>query len=182
MRVVSGELKGYNLKFPREPLVRPTAEKVKEAIFDVIQFNVKGKKFLDLFAGSGQIGIEALSRGAKTVSFVDNYKDSIFTIKSNISRLNENFLDKVNILKEDVFDFLNFNTGYFDIIFLDPPYGKDIIPKILGKLSRILNYDGIIICEHSKNESLPETPDDLTLFKNKIYGQTAVSFYSKSSA
>ena len=179
MRVISGDIRGYNLKFPKESFVRPTSEKVKEAIFDVIQFRLKGKSFLDLFAGSGQMGIEALSRGADSVYFVDNYKSSISAIKTNVSRLSKDLLEKVFILNRDVFDFLDFNTELFDIIFLDPPYRKSIIPKVLNKLSCILNHGGVIICEHSKNECFPEKVGDLAVFKNKSYGQTAVSFFCK---
>lgn len=179
MRVISGLIKGLKLRFLKETSVRPTSEKVKEAIFDSIQFIVEGKVFLDLFAGCGQMGIEAVSRGAKKAYLVDFYKDSICTIKSNISRFREDFFKKVFIINKDVFSFLKSNTEIFDIVFMDPPYKKGIIPKVLNDLSDFVASDGIVICEHEKSEVLPETVKDLRIFKIKSYGKTSVSFYKK---
>ena len=179
MRVVSGTIRGLKLKFPKEVLVRPTTEKVKEAIFDSLQFRIEGKSFLDLFAGCGQMGIEALSRGAREVCLVDSYRDSVCAIRYNLSKLDENLSKKVSIVNKDVFYFLKTNPGHFDIVFMDPPYREGTIPEVLEELSDCVSYDGIVICEHEKSEVLPEKVKNLSVFKNKNYGKISVTYYAK---
>ena len=179
MRVICGSARGVKLKIPENENIRPTTEKVKEAIFDSLQFNIEDKRFLDLFSGSGQMGIEALSRGAKHVYFVDYFKTSIATLQYNLSRLNKNFKYNFSVIQKDALEFLQRNKDIFDIVFMDPPYAKNMIPKILVNLDKFINNNGIIICEHSKKDKLPTKIENLEIYKSKNYGTISVTFYKK---
>ncbi len=179
MRVISGVARGLKLKDPKNAKVRPTTEKVKEAVFDVLQFDIKGKVFLDLFAGTGQIGIEALSRGAEHVYFVDYRKESLDTIKFNLGRIGKTFGCNFSVVNMDVSLFLKTNNEVFDVVYLDPPYGNDDISEVLACVSDVAAMDGIVIFEHAKESILPNSIKMLQIFKSKSYGSIAVSFYRK---
>lgn len=175
MRIISGNLKGRQLKFPKN--IRPTANKVRKAIFDSLGDFTKGAVILELFAGSGAVGIEAFSYGASRVVFVDNDISCLRLIESNLKSLN---IVNYQIHKKDSLECIDYLAGEklkFDIIFLDPPYGKGLARK---SLLRISDYDilvGILVIEHHKKEELPEDKGSLILFKQKRYGDTVVSFY-----
>ena len=179
MRVISGELKGRVIKGFTLKNTRPTMDRVKESIFSIIQNKIPNSICLDLFSGSGSLGIEAISNGSKQVYFVDNNKFAINTINDNIS----NFGIKQNseILKMDYNEALNYfknNNIFFDIIFLDPPYDMHIINNILEKIEKfnLINDDGIIVCEVDSNYLLGNLKT-LKMYKNKKYGSTFVYFY-----
>lgn len=164
MRVISGSARGLKLKSPEGLNTRPTADRIKESLFNIIAPYLYDCSFLDLFSGSGSIGIESLSRGAKNATFVDFDKNSIDIIKHNISmaKLNE----KSTIYNLDVLNALNIlanNKKKFDIIFLDPPYDKGLLLPALKKIEQynLLKDDGFIICEQHINE--PE------IILNKLY-------------
>ena len=180
MRVISGTFKGIRLNEPKNISIRPTTDKVKEAIFDSIQFDIIGKTFLDLFSGSGQIGIEALSRGAKFVTFVDESLESIKLLKSNILKLGSCINDKYSVVYNDALSFLKSNNMNFNFVFMDPPYNKGLLPELISKSSGFIYSDGILICEHESELLLPNKINDLTISKNKCYGTTATTFYKKS--
>lgn len=181
MKVISGLLKGRNLFGYNIDGTRPTMDRVKESLFATIQDYLKGSIVLDLFAGSGQLGIEAISGGAKHCYFIDNNQEAINTIKNNIQNLN--IKDKSTIIlsdwKKSLNTFSNQNIK-FDIIFIDPPYDYDVYEKILEKVITldVLNDNGLIILEHS-NLNFKDKYSHLTLYKEKKYGNKSVNIYKK---
>lgn len=175
MRIISGARRGKKLIPPKDDRVRPTTDRVKEALFDIIQFEVPGKVFLDLFAGSGQVGLEAVSRGAKQAVFVDSSAESLDLVKKNLA-LTE-FGSSAQVVKSDFSDFLHRTAMTFDIAFLDPPYELGLLQKALPVLAGRMADDGVIICEHPKGETLPESAGRFTITKTYTYGKTALTFY-----
>ncbi len=175
MRVISGIIKGKKLESLSDESLRPTTDRVKEAIFSVIQFEIENRSFLDLFSGSGQMAIEALSRGAKFVTLVDNSSKSIKIIKNNLQR--SNFTDKADVFNLGYEGFLKNNKKNFDIVFLDPPYKKGLLQKALEKVEKITNESGVIICENPVEEELPKRVGKFYLRKNFKYGKIKTSFY-----
>ena len=181
MRVISGDLKGRNIKGFTLEGTRPTMDRVKESMFSSIQTIIPDSIFLDLFAGSGSIGIEAISNGASKTYFVDNNKLAIQTIRENIETFN--IKNKSEIIKMDYNDALKCfynNNITFDVIFIDPPYAMHVINEILNKISnfKLLNNDGIVICEVDTNY-LDEKVGDLSIYKSKKYGSSYLYFYKK---
>lgn len=181
MKVISGTLKGRNIKGYNIDGTRPTMDRVKESLFGMIQNNIKESTVLDLFSGSGNLGIEAISNGANLCYFIDNNKEAIQTIKENITNLNINSKSRIILSdwKKALNDFANQNIK-FDLIFVDPPYDYDVYEKILNKVStlNLLNDNGLIILEH-RNLKLPNTCLDLTLYKERKYGNKSVNIYRK---
>ncbi|MDR1253616.1 MAG: 16S rRNA (guanine(966)-N(2))-methyltransferase RsmD [Oscillospiraceae bacterium] len=175
MRVIGGTVKRKKLIMPKGKEFRLTTDKVKEAIFSAIQFEINEKTFLDLFAGSGQMGIEALSRGASSAIFIDNSQTAIKVIRSNLSIVG--FIEQSKIIFNDAFPFLNNICENFDIAFLDPPFHSGIINKILPIIAQKINHNGIIICETSVKEALPEKYDNFLKMKSYHYGKIAVNIY-----
>ena len=149
MRVVSGTARGTTLRAPNGVTTRPTADRVKEALFSIIQFDIPGASVLDLFGGSGQLGIEALSRGANRAVFVDFDKNACSVIRENLKRTN--FLDDAVVCNVDSFAYLRMCKGKFNIILLDPPYAKDYLENALKLITEIdiLQSGGIIVSERS---------------------------------
>ena len=178
MRIISGEKKGTRLFSLRKRRIRPTSDKVKGAIFNILS-SVEDHKILDLFAGSGALGIEALSRGAKEVIFVDSSFSSLDLIRKNLEKLG--FKDKSKLFKKNVLRFLKGEfKGGFDLILADPPYGKGFCQKVLEILSEkdLMNADGVLVIEHHKKEKI-ETLENLILLLERKYGDTVVSFFGK---
>ena len=179
MKVTGGIAKGRRLKIPKAYL-RPTSEKVKEALFNILREKVKGSFFLDLYAGTGGIGMDALSHGAGRVIFVESNPFSIKTLRENISALG--FRDKAEIIALDSVAFLEkaiVREERFDIIFLDPPYHTGELDRIFKILSKgeVLNKSGILIAEHFKKKSLPEEVGHLRLLKEYRYGDTVLTLF-----
>lgn len=180
MRVISGDKKGQKLISLKRRKIRPTSDKVRGAIFNIL-ISVEGKRVLDLFAGSGALGIEALSRGAEKVIFVDDSFASVNLMWKNLERLG--FKDKAKVIKKDVLRFIRGkNQECFDIIFADPPYGKGLCQKVLEILAEknFLDSEGIVIIEHHKKEKIEEK-ENFILLKQKRYGDTLVSFFREKS-
>ena len=153
MRVITGKAKGIILKTPQGEATRPTADRVKEAIFSMLQFDIEERSVLDLFAGSGQMGIEALSRGASSAVFVDKSKDAIKFIKENITKTN--LSDKATVFQSDYVDFIKRNKGLqFDIIIMDPPYALNMYNPALHSLldANMIKNTSLIVCESGTNE------------------------------
>lgn len=178
MRVITGTARGRRLKAPENNSIRPTSDMVKESIFDIIQFSVQDANVLDLFAGTGQLGIEALSRGAKFSTFVDNSNAAIKIVKENIE--NCLFLEKSKVVFSSAPNFINSTNEKFDIIFLDPPYNKNILQDVLPEIRKILTENAIIICEHDINEKIPEEFQGLYLKKRYKYGKIGLSVFLAS--
>ena len=177
MRVITGIAKGKRLKPLPSMDVRPTADRVKEAIFSAIQFDIEGRVFLDLFAGSGQMGIEALSRGAKFAYFVDNSNDSVKICSENIKTAG--FQEISQVLLRDADAFLSSCNEKFDIAFLDPPYNTGLLASSALKVTEKMKDSGIIICEHPLDEVMTEELNGFTLFRNYRYGKICISIYKK---
>ena len=175
MRVISGKYKGKNLIGFNIDGTRPTMDRVKESLFGIIQNYIKDSIVLDLFAGSGSLGIEALSNGANECYFFDNNIELINIIKKNVSNMSE----KIHIMKSDyknALEILKNSNIKFDIIFLDPPYKFNLINDCLNKIYEynLLNKDGIIVCEY---ESEDINTDNFELIKEKNYGSKNIQIY-----
>ena len=177
MRVITGSARGARLRTLEGEHTRPTTERVKEAIFSMIQFDVEGRAVLDLFAGSGQMGIEALSRGAHHAVFVENDSSAAAIVKQNlqIARVG----DKSTLLQRDALDFCRRPSGKFDIVFIDPPYAAGMAAAVLPALPELLNRGAIVICETAPETELPETIGELTLARDKRYGRSRVRVYRR---
>jgi len=183
MRIIAGTLKGRTIAFPKAASIRPTQDRVREALFNVIAKKVRNSAVLDLYAGSGSLGIEAISRGAKSAVFVETNVQALRTIKANLKSLGVE--DKAHVMKRDVFkaiDKLSNDGKRFDIIFMDPPYYQDLPKKTLLKLEQhaILCPNNIIIIEHSCKDVMPECAYNITLKLQKKYGDTSLSFYQRN--
>ena len=177
MRVIAGSAKGRKLKTLDGDEVRPTTDKVKEAIFSSIQFDLPQAVVLDLFAGSGQMGIEALSRGAEKVVFVDISSKSLSVTKENLSSLD--MLRCSELFQTNAIDFLDRNDGKYDIAILDPPYRKNLILQSLKKMGNHINYDGTVICEHESELELTDKVENFFVKKRYNYGKISVTVYKK---
>ena len=177
MRVITGSARGRKLKTPAGYDVRPTTDNVKESIFNIIQFDIEGRNVLDLFAGTGQLGIEALSRGAAKAVFVDSSMESLKTVKENLSVCGM----KAQTVKTDALSFLNSGCGKFDIIFIDPPYDSDIYEKVLKNINLfdILSNGGIIIVECRRERQLPEMEKPYYKNREYNYGKIKIVSYMK---
>ncbi len=180
MRIITGSARGRRLVTPEGLDVRPTPEKVKEALFSALQFDIEGRRVLDLFAGSGQLGIEALSRGAKNAVFVDSSPVSIKAVQQNLktSGLEEN----AKVIKMDYASFCASSSDTFDIVFLDPPYANGILVPALKAVLPLLSNFAMIICEHPLDIELPEEIGGLNINRKYRYGKIALTVYRKGGA
>lgn len=173
MRVISGKYKGYNLKGFDINGTRPTMQRVKESVFGIINPYILNKKVLDLFGGSGALGIEALSNGASACTFIDTNK-----IACDIIRYNTKKISGVNIIKMDSLKYLKETNETFDLIILDPPYDKNLIApsiKIIEE-KNLLNKDGMILCEYEKEEFTCS----YEIWKEKKYGSKNIRIYKNN--
>ncbi len=179
MRIITGIAKGARLATLEGTDTRPTPERVKEAVFSMLQFDLEGRRILDLFAGSGQMALEALSRGAASAVMIDQNPQAVSILKENAKKTR--LFSQCNILCCDAFSYLRNQTGKekFDIVFLDPPYALNLIPKTLHQLLRaqVLAPRAIIICE-TENEIPPEAPSALTLIKHVKYGRVYITVFT----
>ena len=175
MRVITGTARGRRLITLEGEDVRPTTDRVKEALFSIIQFEIEGRKILDLFAGSGQLGIEALSRGAKSAVFVDLSKKSVEVVKQNLEStgLGKNAI----VLNTDSIAFAASRADRYDVAFLDPPYRTGLLQKALPLTANIMNEGGVIICEAPFDEELPETAGSFKMTKEYKYGKIKLVTY-----
>lgn len=175
MRVIAGEYKGRPLKALSGSMTRPTGDKIKESLFQQIGPFFRGGKCLDLYAGSGALGIEALSRGMDTAVLIDKNPQAIHTIRENINRLKLD--DCVQIMRKDATSALKILHGHaetFHVIFLDPPYKEADFQGVIQNILRwgLLAEDGIICCEYGIGHELPDLSDYLSIRKQKTYGTT----------
>lgn len=181
LRIISGNCRGKKLKSPKNNLIRPTSDKVKEAVFNILGSRVLDSKFLDLFAGTGNIGIEALSRGAKNAVFVDNNYNSLKIIRQNLELAN--LLNRSEIINNNCLTAvskLKHKYEKFNIIYMDPPYNMKNICELLLKIAdnKLLDREGVLLVEHDKNKKLDEQINDLIKTKHKRYGDTYISYYT----
>ena len=183
MRVIGGEFKGRKLSVTRGRLIRPTSDRVREAIFDILGPTWTFRRVLDLFAGTGSLGIEALSRGAEEAVFVEQGKGALTVLKENMKALGLQSKSWVLPLptKKGI-AVLGERGEVFDLIFMDPPYGKDVVGKTIEEIVRrgILAATGVIVAEHaSRDRILP--PLGLEFSQQRRYGDTTVSFFQKQA-
>ena len=179
MRVISGKARGVNLKTPDGVLTRPTIDRVKEALFSIINFDIPASNVLDLFGGTGQLGIEALSRGAKSAVFVDQRDDACKLIKENLRRTK--LEQDAKVVRMDYLDYLKRCKDKFDIIFLDPPYAEVFLENALKCITEIdiLQSGGIIVAERPLGKDLPWDFEGYTRSKDYKYGKVLLTIYRK---
>lgn len=177
MRVITGIARGRRLEtLPGEDVTRPTTESVKEALFSMIQFELEDKKVIDLFAGSGQLGIEALSRGARHCTFVEGNRQAFKVIEDNLSHCR--LESSAKVVLSDAVSFL-MRKDNFDIAFLDPPYHQGLAEKCLPLLLPMMSADGVVVCETAADENLPESIHDWSADRVRKYGKTKLTLYRK---
>lgn len=175
MRVITGSARGRKLKTLDSLDIRPTPDAVKEAIFSAIQFDIPTASVLDLFAGSGQLGIEALSRGAAHCVFVDQNPDAVLIIKENLAACK--LAGSSRVLNMDSIEYLMVAKPGIDIALLDPPYRQGLLEKALGIIAKKLNDGAFVVCEHESELTLPDEFPGLSLYKRYRYGKVAVTIY-----
>lgn len=175
MRVITGLARGRRLETLPGDATRPTGEKVKESLFSAIQFDIEGRRVLDLFAGSGQLGIEALSRGAAGCVFVDKNTEAVKIIRQNL--LHTGLAEKSQVLGTDALSYLTRPGDRFDLVFLDPPYASELLMPVLNKVAPLINDGGIIVCETDDTAELPSRIDRFSLAKTYRFGHTLVWLY-----
>lgn len=179
MRVITGTARGRKLGQLQGMDTRPTTDQVKESIFNIIQFDIEGRRVLDLFAGTGQLGIEALSRGAAGCTFVDQRRDAAALVRSNLRlcRLS----DRARVVQGEALSFLASDRERYHLVFLDPPYQTELLENALKKIAEIdiLMENGIIICESPADKVLPELPQPYRKGREYRYGKIKVTVYRK---
>ena len=176
MRVITGSARGRKLKTPENYEIRPTTDNVKEALFNIIQFDVEGRRVLDLFAGTGQLGIEALSRGAKSCVFVDRDRAAVKIVKENLKTCSL----EGTVIQADSLEFLR-RPGQFDLIFVDPPYDAGLYGEVLKTINLVdkLSDGGIIVCEARRENPLPSMAAPYRMTKEYTYGKVKLCLYTK---
>ncbi|MFW6238973.1 MAG: 16S rRNA (guanine(966)-N(2))-methyltransferase RsmD [Halanaerobiales bacterium] len=174
MRIIAGSAGGRKLKSRNTSRVRPTQDRVREAIFNILAPEIPGTEVLDLFSGFGGLGLEALSRGAREAVFVERDRKNAGVIKENINRCG--FSERVILRVEDVFSYLETTAETFDIIFMDPPYGKGLAVKAVQKIikKKVLANRGLLVIEQHIDDDLQEYRT-LNKYKEKIYGSTKIT-------
>ena len=179
MRVIAGKAKGIQLNTPEGMLTRPTTDRVKEALFSIIQFELPGARVLDLFGGTGQLGIEALSRGASNAVFVDSRREACQLIRSNLKKTH--LEDQATVVQSDYMEYLNRCTGFFQIVLLDPPYAEVFLENAIKKITEIdiLQSGGIIVAERPLGKELPWEFEGFTRSRDYKYGKIILTLYRK---
>ena len=182
MRVVAGTARGTVLKTPEGMLTRPTADRIKEAVFSILHFDVQDAVVLDLFGGTGQLGIEALSRGAKRAVFVDHQAKACELIKENLRRTK--FTQQGSVVRGDYLDYLKRTKEKFDIILLDPPYAEIFLENALNCIAEIdiLRDNGIIVTERPLEKALDIQLPGFSRSRDYKYGKTLITLYRRERA
>lgn len=175
MRVITGTARGMKLTAPAGMSTRPTRESVKEAVFSMIQFEIEGARVLDLFAGSGQMGIEALSRGAASCVFVDNSPAAAEVIKQNLSHTRLGGRARVACCDWTA----GVRSGTYDIVFADPPYAAGITDELLDSVAARMSEGGIIICESDARDEVPEKAGKFVRVTSRKYSRTVITVYRR---
>lgn len=182
MRIITGIAKGRKLMVPEGNNTRPTLDRVKESLFNIISNNISDSNVLDLFAGSGGLGLECISRGAKLCIFCEKDKNTFSYLRQNV--INLGFSSYCELYNHDAFFVLkkcSQRNLKFDIVFLDPPYGKGLIEKAIKSISdyNLLNKDGIIITEYDEKDILPDKIENFIKYRNEKYGRVRISFWTE---
>jgi len=178
MRVITGTARGRKLKTPENREIRPTADNVKEALFNMLQFDLEGRRVLDLFAGTGQLGIEALSRGAAEAVFVDQDREAVRIVKENLKACGF----EASVRRQDALSYLK-EKEKFDVIFVDPPYDSGLYEPVLETIKSVdkLSEGGIIVCEARRERLLPDMTAPYRKRKETRYGSVKLAIYFRES-
>jgi len=179
MRIIAGTLKGRRLVTPKGASLRPTSDRVKESMFNILGAKVDGGVVLDLFAGTGNLGIEALSRGARRVVFIENSQEALGIVRRNLQECR--MQEQSEVLPKDVdraIGQLQAKGERFDLIFMDPPYEKGLIKRTLNRLKteKVYHNDSVLVVEHTRREPLPELLGSWNLIRQRRIGDTVLSF------
>ncbi len=179
MRIIAGQLRGKTLRSVKGMATRPTSDRVRESLFNILSYRIRGANVLDLFAGTGALGIEALSRGAKSAVFVDESKDALSVIRRNLEDCK--LMEKARIIRWNIARNLNCLTAYekqFDLVFMDPPYHSGLIGPALAHLNteNCLADSACLVIEHDISETISDNICDFYLADQRKYGRTFVSF------
>jgi len=183
MRIVAGEFRGRRLHSPKTRDIRPTSDRVREAVFSMIAARLPGASVLDLFAGTGALGLEALSRGAVKAVFVDESSDAIRLIWKNIESCGVQ--DRVEVVQGQVdrvlrrFASKGYGSDPFHVAFLDPPYGLGYVEKTIGLLTELVSPSGLVVAEHHRKDVFTGWPKDWHLLDQRNYGDTLISFFGR---
>lgn len=179
MRVITGTARGRRLKAPEGLDIRPTTDNVKESVFNILQFDIEGRRVLDLFAGTGQLGIECLSRGAREAVFIDRDRDAVRLIRENLKACGFT----APVLQQDALSYLD-GCRRFDLILVDPPYDAGLYEAVLEKINSvdILSDGGIILCESRRETQLPDMQEPYRRQREYRYGRVKLSLYRKESS
>lgn len=175
MRVITGTARGCRLETLSGDATRPTAERVKEGLFSAIQFDLPGRRVLDLFAGSGQLGVEALSRGAASCVFVDQNKAATEVIRRNLHATK--LSAQAQVLTVDALGFLARTNEVFDIVLLDPPYAAGVLLPALTAAAERIAPGGLIVCEYDEGTEMPEAAGALKAYRTYRYGRVHITVY-----
>ncbi|MCI2105131.1 MAG: 16S rRNA (guanine(966)-N(2))-methyltransferase RsmD [Intestinimonas sp.] len=180
MRVITGTARGRRLKELSGEETRPTTDRVKEAMFSIVQFDIEGRRVLDLFGGTGQLGIECLSRSAESVTFIDVRKEAVSLIRENLALTGLG--ERARVLQSDYLAFLTACREKFDLIFLDPPYASGFLEKALETIATIdiLSQNGIIVCESAMEKLLPSLNEPYKMGKEYRYGKIKLTTYRRT--
>ena len=178
MRVITGSAGGRKLKTPSSEDIRPTTDNVKESVFNIIQFDIEGRRVLDLFGGTGQMGIEALSRGAREVVFIDKSKDAVKLIRDNLQTCGM----QAKVVQTDALSYLR-SGERFDLIFVDPPYDSCLYEPVLSAINSVdnLSEDGIIICEARADLPFPDVKEPYRKVREYRYGRVKICIYKREA-
>ena len=181
MRVITGIARGRKLKELPGLETRPTTDKVKESLFNIIQFDIEGRQVLDLFAGTGQMGIEALSRGAAFCTFVDLRKEAAAVVRENLAHTK--LAEHARVIQGDYMAFLTGSREKFDLVFLDPPYNTGMLEKALETIAKIdiMTENGIIVCESAAEAVLPELEAPYEKGREYRYGKIKLTLYHRAN-
>lgn len=181
MRVITGSARGRRLKELEGMETRPTTDRVKEGMFNVLQFDIEGRRVLDLFAGTGQLGIECLSRGASSAVFVDRRADAVKLIRENL-KITE-LSDRARVVSGDSMEYLKSLREKFDVILLDPPYEAGLLEPAIAHIAKfdILAPHGIIVAEHPAGKVLPALSAPYRLHRTYRYGKIGMTLYRRSA-
>ena len=179
MRVITGSARGRRLKELEGMETRPTTDRVKEGLFNVLQFDIEGRKVLDLFVGTGQVGVECLSRGAASTVFVDRRPDAVSLAKENLKLCN--LTDRARVVAGDSMEFLKSVREKYDLVFLDPPYQTDLLETAIAHIARheLLSGHGMMIAEHPVDKTLPSLSAPYRMGRTYRHGKIAVTIYHR---
>lgn len=179
MRVITGSARGRRLQELEGRETRPTTDRVKEGMFSILQFDIEGRRVLDLFAGTGQLGIEAMSRGANSAVFVDKRGDAVNLVRENLKTTG--LLEHTRVVAGDSMEFLQAQREKFDLIFLDPPYEAALLEPALKLIARfdILALHGIIVAEHPADRTMPALAPPYRVHRVYRYGKIALTIYHR---